>query len=245
MSLRIDSSEYFSGLVIGGTGLGVLAENIPPDGDNGPSFLYSDVSLPGDNGKEIRCQIVAWPSAGTLVVYEDGSFEFSGAPDGIYSFSYQLYVDGVAIGSPVTVSFSVGAVNGSASGVLATVTFTAPQATANGTSVVHGSAAGNLASITIFPPNATAMATANGDAVAFGALQAISLTVPMATATGTAAGGMTLTQGDINAVVSAVLAALHATAIPVDVHRVLTEPVPGSWPTAEQNAEVLLSRPWP
>ncbi len=43
----------------------------------------------------------------------------------------------------------------------------------------------------------------------------------------------------------AVLAALNATTIPVDVHKVLTNAVPGSWPTAEQNADALLSRTWP
>lgn len=109
MSLRIDSSEWISGaLLIGETGLGVLAENIPSTGGDGASYLYNDLSLPADNGKEICGQITSWPSAGTLYAYEDGSFSFIGAPDGAYSFSYQLYVDGVATGSPTTVGLLVG-----------------------------------------------------------------------------------------------------------------------------------------
>lgn len=109
MSLIIDSSDWISGcLLIGETGFGVLAENIPSTGGDGASYLYNDLSLPADNGKEICGQITSWPSAGSLYAYEDGSFSFTGAPDGAYTFSYQLYVDGVATGSPVTVDLLVG-----------------------------------------------------------------------------------------------------------------------------------------
>ena len=109
MSLRIDSTEWISGaLLIGETGLGVLAENVPSTGTSGASYLYNDLSLPADNGKEICGRITAWPSDGTLYAYEDGSFSFTGAPDGAYSFDYQLYVDGVATGAPATVDLTVG-----------------------------------------------------------------------------------------------------------------------------------------
>lgn len=109
MSLIIDSSDWVSGcLLIGETGFGVLAENIPSTGGDGASYLYNDLSLPADNGKEICGQITSWPSAGSLYAYEDGSFTFTGAPDGAYSFEYQLYVDGEATGSPVTVDLLVG-----------------------------------------------------------------------------------------------------------------------------------------
>ena len=109
MSLRIDSTEWISGaLLIGETGLGVLGQDIPSTGDAGASYLYNDLSLPADDAKEICGRITSWPSAGTLYAYEDGSFSFTGAPDGAYSFAYQLYVDGVATGSPVTVDLTVG-----------------------------------------------------------------------------------------------------------------------------------------
>lgn len=109
MSLRIDTTEWISGaLLIGETGLGVLGQNIPSTGDNGPGYTYNDLSLPADNAKEICGRITSWPSAGTLFANEDTSFTFSGAPDGTYTFQYQLYVDGVATGSPATVTLTVG-----------------------------------------------------------------------------------------------------------------------------------------
>ena len=108
MIVRIDSTDYYSGVVIGNVGLGVFAEDIPSTGDAGASFLYNDVTLPADNGKQIRAHILTLPTAGTLFVYEDGSFTFTGATDGAYTFTYQLYVDGVSTGSPATVSITVG-----------------------------------------------------------------------------------------------------------------------------------------
>ena len=102
MSLRIDSTEWLSGsLLIGGTGLGVLAENIPSTGGSGGSYLYNDLSLPADNGKEIYGRIVRWPTSGTLFAYEDGRFHNLGPTD---SFAYQLAVDGVDVGPETAVS---------------------------------------------------------------------------------------------------------------------------------------------
>lgn len=49
----------------------------------------------------------------------------------------------------------------------------------------------------------------------------------------------------VEEIVAAVLAALNATTIPVDVHKVLTIPVTGNWPTANENADALLARAWP
>jgi len=188
MSLRIDATEWISGsLLIGNTGLGVTAETIPSTGDSGASYLFNDVTLPADNGKEICGRITSWPSAGTLRPYEDGSFEFSGAPDGAYSFGYQLYVDGVAIGSPVTVSLTVGPINGSGSGATAVITIT--------------------------PPSASGIGTASG--VGQGASVPVSLAVPMASAVGST-GAVTLTPADISAIAAAVLAALNGTTIPVN-----------------------------
>jgi hypothetical protein len=110
VSLRIDTSELISGAyVVGETGLGVLAENIPSSGLDGASFLYNDLSLPADNGKEIRGLIVTPPSDGTFYAWEDGSFSLLGAADGSYTFVYRLYVDGVDQGT-ATASITVGAV---------------------------------------------------------------------------------------------------------------------------------------
>lgn len=119
MSVRIDTSEWIANsLIIGNTGLGVLGSAIPSSGDSGPGFVYNDLSFPDDANKEICGRITSWPSAGTLVVYEDTSFEFSGAPEGRYTFVYQLYVDGVATGFPVEVTIIIGATTHTATGSL-------------------------------------------------------------------------------------------------------------------------------
>lgn len=107
--IRVATTSWIAGLVlVGNVGVGVLASTIPSTGGVGASFLYNDITLPADANKSIRALILTRPSAGTLFVYEDGSFTFSGAPDGTYSFTYQLYVDGVSTGSPATVTLNVG-----------------------------------------------------------------------------------------------------------------------------------------
>ncbi|MCG8608952.1 MAG: hypothetical protein MI864_00310 [Pseudomonadales bacterium] len=108
MSIRVDTSPLISSsLIVGNSGHGVLAENIPSSGENGAGYTYNDLSLPADNGKEIRGEIVTEPVSGTFFAYEDTSFEFS-ANDGSYFFEYQLYVDGVATGSATRVDLIVG-----------------------------------------------------------------------------------------------------------------------------------------
>ena len=111
MSLRIDTAELISGAyVIGETGLGVLGSAVPSTGLYGASYLYNDLSLPADNNKEILGLIVTPPSAGTFYAWEDGSFSLIGAPDGVYTFAYRLYVDGVDLGT-ATGSITIGNTN--------------------------------------------------------------------------------------------------------------------------------------
>lgn len=119
MSIRVDSSPLIANsLIVGDSGHGVLAEEVPSSGDSGAGYIYNDLSLPADNGKEVRGEITTWPSSGTLTAYEDSSFTFS-APDGSYYFEYQLYVDGVATGSPARVDLVVGSlvVSGTTAGI--------------------------------------------------------------------------------------------------------------------------------
>lgn len=185
MSLRVDTSSLIPGsLVCGDSGHGVLAEMIPSGGDSGPGYAYDALLFPADNGKEVRGRIVSWPLAGTLTAYEDTSFTFYG-PDGDYSFAYQLYLDGVAVGTPAVVTLNVGAItNIAASGDFAPLSLTAPAATAAGSTVGEGVAAGALPSVTLTAPAATAAASATAD----GSLPIIVFTAPAASATGTAGG---------------------------------------------------------
>ncbi len=100
MTWRAETSSLIPGRwVAGDRGLGVLGSAVPSEGADGPSILYNDLSLPADASKEVRALVLTWPHAGTLFVYEDGGFEFTGAPDGSYNFTYRLIVDGVTIGT--------------------------------------------------------------------------------------------------------------------------------------------------
>lgn len=113
MTLRVGTPSSTPGeLWLGNTGFGVLGSVIlatTATGDGGRAgYLYNDVDS-GDEAKEFCGPIVTPPSAGTFTPHDDGSFDFSGAPDGSYSFAYQLEVDGDAVGSPVAVSITIGA----------------------------------------------------------------------------------------------------------------------------------------
>ncbi len=108
MSYRFDANPLISGAYMwGNRGIGIPAENIPENGEAGPSVLFNDVSLPADNGKEIRWVIEVWPTAGTFIPYEDGSFSFTDAPDGSYTAVYREYEDGVDKGT-ATIYLNVG-----------------------------------------------------------------------------------------------------------------------------------------
>lgn len=105
MSLRLKSSA--SQLYVSQWGgLGIPGAEVPATGDNGASPLYNDGLT---STSEYRIVTTTTPSAGTLTVYPDTSFSFSGAPDGTYSWVFTLYEDGASVGSE-TVTLIVGAV---------------------------------------------------------------------------------------------------------------------------------------
>lgn len=103
MSWLCDTTELVPGWLSSRyAGHGVLAENIPSTGIDGPSALFGAITLPADNGKEIRGYITRWPAA-PLLIDEDGAFTYSGSPD---YFDFALYVDGVA--STIDIGFGAG-----------------------------------------------------------------------------------------------------------------------------------------
>lgn len=97
--------------VLGTPKVGVLGSNIPSSGLSGPAYTYNDLDLPSDADKYIRGVITTTPSVGNFFAYEDTSFTFSGAPDGVYYATYQLYVDNSVVGSPATITLTVGSGN--------------------------------------------------------------------------------------------------------------------------------------
>jgi hypothetical protein len=90
--------------------LGVRGDQIPTDGENGPSYMAAWVQ-PGDEAKEFRGRVIRMPAAGTLVVQENGAFDYTGAPlNSTNSFDVQPQVDGIDFGSFVTIPLTIGAV---------------------------------------------------------------------------------------------------------------------------------------
>jgi hypothetical protein len=84
----------------GATGQYIL-DNTGPTGENQAGILYNDVEA-GDEDKWFSFVITTPPASGTLDIAPDGTFTFTGAAS--TTFQYQLYVDGVAIGTPVLVT---------------------------------------------------------------------------------------------------------------------------------------------
>lgn len=201
MSHRHGSSFIDGAYVFGTGGLGIPAEDIPSSGDNGPGYAYPSLSLPADNGKEICGTVTTWPTDGTLEVYEDTGYQFSGAADGSYWFEWQLKVDGIPVGLPVRSWLQVGP-------AYAQIAATTDGTTFSGSSVVSGSPA-------------TSRINAVLDDVVF---------------SGRSVGAVPFTQDQIDfmlayiqenlviptaeQIAAAVLAALSATTIPVDVKKV-------------------------
>lgn len=106
MSIRVASSSLISGaVVVGDPGLGVLGSEVPATGEHGGGIAATWLATE-DLTKEVRVLITSWPATGTLFVYEDTSFEYDGEST---TFEAQLYLDGVAVGSPQPVTLTIGA----------------------------------------------------------------------------------------------------------------------------------------
>jgi hypothetical protein len=136
------SQVYGAGLIsgaqtFGSGGLGVLGSVIratTATGPHGPGYLYNDWDSSADDSKEFRGLVETPPSAGSFLAYEDGSFELIGAPNGTYSFTYRLFIDGVDQGTATSsIVIGSGAVTGSSS-----VTLSAYAQTAAGQVLVQG-----------------------------------------------------------------------------------------------------------
>lgn len=104
MSHRVGNGALIaSAQVVSSNGaLGVLAENIPSTGTHGAGYAYASLTLPADNGKEIRGLITTAAAvvsgSGTLTsffAYEDTSFDIVVTDDCVVEWTWSLYVDGV------------------------------------------------------------------------------------------------------------------------------------------------------
>lgn len=101
---RVDTVPWIPGAcIVGNTGLGVHVQDIPLTGPDGAPLGIPDLE-PGDTGStEVRWLVRTWPSAGLLDAREDGSFTFSNAQPGVYSFYVDAYLRGVRKGAKLVV----------------------------------------------------------------------------------------------------------------------------------------------
>lgn len=95
MSVRVDTTPWIAGsVIVGDTGGGILAENVPSSGTNGPGLGYEHLSFPADNGKEYRVLVTSFPSGATVDdVAENGEVDLVVPADGVYTYVYDLYLD--------------------------------------------------------------------------------------------------------------------------------------------------------
>lgn len=143
-------------------------------------------------------------------------------------------VSALSIAAPTaTASGTSGVVNGSASGGLAVLSLSAPSATASGTAgVINGVAAGSPSELSIVPLSAIGVGTEVGAAIGVGTPSSILISSLSATALGTTADGY-LSDYDIQRIATAVIAALNATTIPVDMVKVKGQTINGSGSEAD------------
>lgn len=95
--LSVTTSTYRSGAL--GS---VIRANTGPINGNPAGILYNDVNSPADDNKWFSFRLVTSPATGVLSINPNGTFSFTG-PSAEF-FTYQLEVDGVDVGSPVTVT---------------------------------------------------------------------------------------------------------------------------------------------
>lgn len=75
----------------------IAAETV--GGDNGPGILYNEAIDPLNASKQLRVKLGNRPGIGRLFVFENGAFEASDIPDGVYVVPYDIYADNVLVGS--------------------------------------------------------------------------------------------------------------------------------------------------
>lgn len=156
-------APYYAGkAVYGVSGIGIPGATIRAEtatGDHGPGFLYDDWDDASDDAALFRLEAVTWPTAGTLKVDENGAFYFADAPDGVYSFVYKGWRNGVDSGN-ATETLRVGSAPGNASGSFATLTITPATASAKG----KGKAQAALTNLAWEAPTASAKGKAKATA---------------------------------------------------------------------------------
>lgn len=162
MSVRVATTSLISGaVVLGDRGLGVLGSDVPSTGTHGAGYIYNDLALPADAGKEVRGLITVPPTGLTsFFAYEDSSFTASG-PDGTYAFTYRLFVDGADEGTAVaTINIGAGGSTATAAAGSATVSAAGASVAATTATAAAGVATVSGVGSALEPGSAAAVAAA-------------------------------------------------------------------------------------
>lgn len=89
---------------------GVLASSVPSSGLSGASCIYNDIQALGVAPTDyVACDYVSVPAVGSFTGYNNGAFQFSSAPDGVYEMQYRLVVNNVYVGDIKYVKMTIGA----------------------------------------------------------------------------------------------------------------------------------------
>lgn len=103
--VRVDFEDPVPGrCIVGFRGLGVLAQNIPAVGTDGPGLNYDGIYFPADLDKEVRLELVS-PPAGDLVVDDNYGATYQGPAS---TMSFKVYEDGALKGTSM-MTFNMGA----------------------------------------------------------------------------------------------------------------------------------------
>jgi len=110
---NLQALHALGGRIIGTPYVGIRGDQIPSSGDAGPAPLYNDITLPADAAVFVRAELLTLPSAGTLMMAEDSSFEWPASgesvADGTYTATYRVYRDGVPDAGTETITLTMGA----------------------------------------------------------------------------------------------------------------------------------------
>jgi hypothetical protein len=83
--------------ILGVPTVGVLGSTVAGEVGGVAGLLFNDVASGSLFGDLVRAEVLTHNLPdGTLFVWEDGSFSVVGAPDGVYTLFYRLWVNGVA-----------------------------------------------------------------------------------------------------------------------------------------------------
>lgn len=130
-------------------------------GSSGPGLLYPGTTV-ADNDKELSFRIITAPAAGSFVYAENGTFTLTGAPNGLYSITFEKFDDQVSVGQATSlvavgvVVIALAAANCTQPSTCTTgaVTISAPGITLAASNCVQASTC-TTGAVTIGPPVVT------------------------------------------------------------------------------------------